>query len=377
MKIIITLILIFTISLNSFPQDNKRIALQIYQPTYKIDGVTLRLRSEKVKKEMHYFLDKFENEKFISGDTPFYKGIIAEGYNDMPSFEIENDFILMRNIHKEGNIQYVSKIKYTFFKRNDFSFISSSQIDIPVEYCLSVSSFNFDKIADKNFITYKNYDKTTDKVVFNIIALENFKLHPIKIDSDKTNFINTASFYENANDIFSYVIFSENSVWTTAIYKLNSLTNTFEFQNQMNINSVNLKKDFKKDGDCIEKLSKLNFTTYYNLKEEGSVYLISTSNTITSQYGTLYENLLITKISGNQIMWNQFIKRSSRNDHFLHFSSVLTQENLEITDKERDLFFDEKGKYIQGIDTYVLLPKFLDLKYIINKQTGEFQRKLL
>ncbi|GEM_PF-3859927 len=377
MKKIITLIFIFTISTHYFSQNNRRIALQIYQPTYKIDGGTFRLRSEKIKKEMHYFLDKFENKKFIETSTSFYSGLIADGYNDMPSFEIDSNVILMRNIIKEGNIQYVSKIKYTFFKRNDFTFISTSQIDIPLEYCLSITSFNFDKIDSTSFITYKNFDKTKGKLVFNIIALENFKLHQIKIDSDKTNFINTVSFFKNTNEIFSYVIFIENYVWTTAIYKLNSISNTFEFQNQMNINNVNLKKDFKKDDDVIEKLSKLNFTTYYDIKDEKAIYLISTSSTLTSQYGTLYDNLLITKISGNQIIWNQFIKRSSRNDHFLHFSSVVTLENLEITDKERDLFFDEKGRYIQGIDTYVLLPKFLDLKYIINKQTGEFQRKLL
>jgi hypothetical protein len=340
---------------------------------FKINKVIYRIRIERNKQEYSFFKDEFNGDKFLLSENPFFKGLETDGYTFNAKVKFFNDNILFINEFKDfknNTLGPVTRIKFTFFD-NNFNFVSDSLINIAKESWQTL--IKYEKINQDFFINYYEYDKKTEKLKPVIYRINDKKLFLISGLESEEN-INSITFFNIDDQFYLYSLKMTNEQWISQLYSINESQLTFV--NDMEFKVEDIKKDFDSDIK-LKNFTRLDYSMSDVYFYDNDVYIVTTAGSANTNYGSIYSNFLITKISESEIYWNQFIKRSGRTYDYGYYKFEVNNDQIEIFDKERKLFFDKNDNYIQGKDKYKLLPNFLDIKYILNKNNGQFVREVI
>ncbi|GEM_PF-6776499 len=325
-----------------------------------------RIRSENNGKESFYYFDKLENLKFKNVSTIF-QGEKSNGFN---FYQLDDCYVLTSSIKSQ---LYYTNFEIHLLNFNDFTVISSKK-------------YSFTK---KNKIFTINETKLKNNIVFDYLFFdENDKKIKIKIISNTSDQLNEITI--NSSEFYPLTYLTLNN--KTLIYSLNRdsyIGKLYEFNSdnsgikELDSKLIPLELMTKENEDSKE-LSYSQKSSFWidNILYENNntVYILSYSTHYHSEVGRTYDDVIITKISENKIIWNQYINRGSRLSKGQYYSDIqFIGDELILNDIERSKLLNSMGDFQKnekkGGNEYLV--DFIKIQVYINKSTGKFQRKLL
>lgn len=336
----------------------------------KIKGTIYRIRAKQGSKgEYEYFKDELVGDDFVESSEKILSGNLMQGY----SYSMK--------IHKSLKYYYLTTfeggdVSINVFDAKSFKLVSNKFFLRPKDCNVSFFDVKY-TLEDNTFFLYYRYSE--DKLSkLNIIS------------TDGINFKQTT--YKNKPNMYfkSYVVFKQNEDFKLYTFnssfpketeiKWNTTISNFDIENGTisEIDSKIITEDM-----IIKSYGQHKYKQYENgydyslckvLKDDNSVYIINCANTYLNDYGLNGAGLVISKISDQELDWNQFVYRSARMNAFDKFvencyalpsNFSLTEDNLIIQDGEY-LNEDHKRK-----DPLTLIQILLD------KETGKVSVKPL
>lgn len=357
---------------------------------FKKDKKIYALRTDKNKSEIHYFVDEFKGNKFEITEVPIFKGATSEGYGYIQELEIIDNYIRLYNpvFEMKKSSQYITQLKYTFLNLSDFSFVKSSSFYFTKENLFKLEEMKMYRTEKPMFIC-RLYDDEIKKYFLKIVLLDGFDFKEVSIKNEKENN------RQDAGDLFvmdsayyCYIINKNIEEWSSIIYKLN-----FEDQIAIATDELPFKKElFSKENSNKGITKRLYYRTIASTRnnydlENTENYIISFIENYSEGYedisgGYTYTDIIISKIENEDIVWNQYIRRSARGPS-LHYDSTLveiTEDNILIYDLENEKNINSNGVFDSNIEDpniSNLKKNWRKIKISINRKTGEFKREFI
>lgn len=356
----------------------------VYLPNenyFRINNEIIRIRIEGAKKETKYYKEKFNGETFVEETIPFFSGTPTEGYSFMSHFKKFDKYIRMTSRNNSSNI---TRIVYTFFDISNFSVLNSTALTIPENE--NVRSVQYYELNEKLFNIYSFTDPKTKKKQYKMSMLDEFKIKNIEFNGDfmaDDMILDANRFYEVNNKYYFYTLLRNEKQWENAICSIDLDHLHCKLVEKTKVKTESIYKDYvgtNVSNEIEKRFMGINtrFTNFNVFQDKNDIYIVSYVYSISSEYGAMDGDLFLTKISDNKVEWNRLVKRSPRQEGTTYLSVYFSEDVVEITDVENEVFFDDNGSWIsKGKGPFIGNTKFLPVILNIDKNTGDCTRKLI
>lgn len=313
---------------------------------------------EKVKKECLFFHGQVIGDKFTISSNPFYKDLSFYHKKDLIDFN--NDKIIVQSRKQkyyEGTPGPISEIEHNFFSKNNLSFISSNKIIFP-EKGAGVKEVFYEHVNNQLFMSY-GYG------VQHYFSITPEKISEVNFGDDNSILCEGSILFPSNNKLYFYGIQQKDNKFINILYEYDG--ESFEMAATSTVDP-NLIFEGNVEHDRFNK--KYTFYTEYYNGENNTLYFMSYPNT----YDGFMYDVMISKFEGNEIKWNQYIERSGRPGGVDKFNVDFTSDPITLLINDREIFLNEKGEYKEyQNEVMTLSQKFVDIKYLINKDTGSYE----
>lgn len=313
---------------------------------FKIDNDIYRIVSIKKKELYSYYKEKLTDSGFELSKEPFLTGSITDGFS------------AIQEVCKFNNQFYF----YGLEDGNDYTNITF----------LTVDAVNFNLISKKNYITTGKTHKVLHQALHHITTKEKiilyYRYHDEEDKQWKIDIIATDGLqyweltYVNSIDIIkNCVIYNHNNNLFLYVFNANINNNCSASVFNLDINNSSIQKISDKTitlpiNTTIAPISALmgGYSSSYDLfdiiNEQNFSYVISYSTPV---YGQISGDLLISKISNNNVIWNKYIAINSKGDYSNMKGEVERRGPRFFENNQNEIiiiYIDNKIRYMYHID---------------------------
>lgn len=350
-----------------------------------------RIRQNKNRNSL--YLDKLENNTFIEPSQPFFS-------DDSLIYDLFPRFIQSKNafyyiVYDDKNPEQAQCVVYEFDKStqtlNNKTIIKTLPNQKEVEFRGT--------ILLENNLTFYYKTLENNKLKYQFIQLKDKEIKKATFNDFPDN-INTLynSFIVTNSKVYFYKIFSlkEERNLGISIYDINMDDLAIEKIDDQTIPNETLILDYFTDVNNKKAKSYLKYE--FKMKnlylfdcltdKNGDVYFFSMVTSRNQQY-QLYHDILISKLSNDEIIWSQKVRRGAVYDSKAIVSDEPTPKSpypiitnsefeIELITEDWKLHFDSNGNYIPNSPI-----KFnnwkgnLPVKITIDKKTGKITRSVI
>lgn len=351
-----------------------------YVNVQKIDGKTVRFRTEKIKSEIHYFKDDFNGVTFTNSVTPFYKQTKNEDSKNLKRIGVYKNSIIIefysKRKKKNSTVMLLDEMEVLFFDVQNLNQLGSTSLKIPQGAEIPLSRLIELTLDNYQFTLMPFYDPELKKKYVKIVYLENLEFKNINVENTKTaNQTDALSLLKVEDTYLLYFINKNELEWSSSICSLNLENQTYELIDEKVISDDQIFKENKSAKNNKKRYFSYRFESTTYIKDESS-YIISLGKFDSTEKGTMIGDMIVSKIENGKIVWNQFIKSSLIYPamHNQNFNISNDEEYLIIDDMEPKGLVNENGEFN---DSPLLAVNFINVKIKINLKTGEFKRELI
>lgn len=347
---------------------------------FKLKNVIYNIRAEKVKKEIFYYIDEIKNNKIIKSDNPFFKGFEKDGYSAWIKKATTTSKHLYISIDLSDYKHHPSTINILKFDINNFQFLNKNSILLPTNKFVPQIQYFEKNFEDQYFLMYNYLDYTDKKEKIKIIHDDNNTLKEIIIESKSNDY----TLINQKNNLVLYTLTKNTNELSISLYEIDVKNSTYSEIKTQPISQKIIDKEYNKNSNQYEKKFKYySLTNSIKVKKDidNNIYIFSYLGTnFYYDYSGKYSNdIIITKISNENIEWNQFIRRSIRNELIDLFSTPfikITDDNIILRDFENPKYLNSNGSFNINTEDERFFSNFSEISITIDKLNGNFNRKL-
>lgn len=365
---------------------------------YKAEGASYvkhndqvyRFRLDNSKEGALFYLDELKDSGFEKTEKPIFRAS-SENYGKyshvVPGYSKESFIFTSSDGGSEVYAEDVTgKQVYTI-----------DEYDMTSSKVKNHFKFDFDKkekfllrsydIIGNNFLSSFIYLKD-DLWNIRIFNYDGNSVKAIELPVKNARYISSVNIINRNGSVILNTLYRDSEFeWSTAIYSMDLTSNKATLLNELPISHEVIARDYGDDGFAKSLLKRSFSPADVVVDTNGDIYISHVAYRTEGELLYLHKisnwmisgDILITKISGDQVVWNQLVKRCMKTGKVFRIKPelLLSEDKLVFYDQECSDSFSAEGKYIAGNKMRIAGGKVKKAKITIDKESSSITRELV